>query len=95
VHRWPRSFGGSVAVQSEILQAFGSSRQRTIETKTGEGEGAGIAGAFYPDDCTGSRGGPDQRAGLRPQRPIRRDIAISILRLTNPDSEIVDRLKRG
>src|SRR5712691_9773813 len=39
---------GLLRMQSEILQSFRSSRQKTIEPQTGEGEGAGIAGAFRP-----------------------------------------------
>ena len=78
-------------MQSEILQSFRSSRQKTIE-----GESAGIAGAFHPDDRTDSRRSSELPAheAPGPTADPSRDIAISFLRLANLDSEIVDRLSR-
>ncbi len=82
---------GLLRMQSEILQSFRSSRQKTIE-----GESAGIAGAFRPDDRSGSRGGSELPAfeAPAPRADPSRDIAVSFLRLANLDSEIVDRLSR-
>jgi hypothetical protein len=87
---------GLLRMQSEILQSFRSSRQKTIETATGEAEGAGIAGAFRPDDRTDSRGGPQMPAHEAPVTTAdpSRDIATSFLRLAHLDSEMVDRLSR-
>jgi hypothetical protein len=87
---------GLLCMQSEILQSFRSSRQKTIETETGEGEAAGIAGAFRPDARSDSRGGSELPADEAPAPTAdpSRDIAISFLRLANLDSEIVDRLSR-
>ena len=87
---------GLLRMQSEILQSFRSSRQKRIETETGQGEGPGIAGAFHPDDRTDARRGSELPAheAPGPTADPSRDIAISFLRLANLDSEIVDRLSR-
>src|SRR5713226_446930 len=48
---------GLLRLQSEILQGFRSSRQKTIETEASEAED--ITGAFRPGDCTDSRSGSE------------------------------------
>jgi len=80
-------------MQSEILQSFRSSRQKTIETKTG-GEGAGSTGVSCTEGSTTSRGGPELPTPDAPALTAdpSRDIAISFLRLANLDSGIVDSL---
>ena len=86
---------GLLRMQSEILQSFRSSRQKTIETKTG-GEGAGSTGVSCTEGSTTSRGGPELPTPDAPALTAdpSRDIAISFLRLANLDTDIVDRLSR-
>jgi len=85
---------GLLRLQSEILQGFRSSRQKTIETETGEREGAGSSGVPRTEGSTAS--GPELPTPDAPALTAdpSRDIAISFLRLANLDSEIVDRLSR-
>jgi hypothetical protein len=82
---------GLLRLQSEILQGFRSSRQKTIDTETG-GEGAGSR----TEGSTTSGGGPELPTPDAPALTAdpSRDIAISFLRLANLDSDIVDRLSR-
>src|SRR5262249_25708672 len=85
---------GLFRLQSEILRGFRSSRQKAIETATGEAEGAGNFGTFGGADPAGTLntpGFPGQSPSTQPADPAR-DIAISFLRLANLDSEMVDRL---
>ncbi len=87
---------GLLRLQSEILQGFRSSRQKTIETETGEREGAGNFGTFRGADRAGTQSTPafpGESPLTQPADPAR-DIAISFLRLANLDSEMVDRLSR-
>jgi len=86
---------GLLRLQSEILQGFRSSRQKTIDTETG-GEGAGSTGVSRTEGSTTSRGGPELPTPDAPPLTAdpSRDIAISFLRLANLDSDIVDRLSR-
>jgi hypothetical protein len=86
---------GLLRLQSEILRGFRGARQKTIETRTGEEEGAGSFGTFR-----GDRAGTQNTSALPGESPLTppadpgRDIAVSFLRLANLDSEIVDRLSR-
>jgi hypothetical protein len=85
---------GLLRMQSEILQAFRSSRQKRVETRE---EGAA---------CWCSETGPEPRQEIllddgvqvgdgstSPTNPSR-DIALSYLRLANLDNELIDRLSR-
>ena len=87
---------GLLRLQSEILQGFRSSRQKTIKTETGEREGAESFGTFRGADRAGTQNTPAFPGGSPSTQPAdpARDIAISFLRLANLDSEIVDRLSR-
>jgi hypothetical protein len=87
---------GLLRMQGEILHAFRSSRQKTVESP---GEGAPIAESdrecrqeLFPDanraDMLGPRNGRAGAAGPS------RDIALSYLRLANLDNELIDRLSR-
>src|SRR6266704_1645777 len=88
---------GLLRMQSEILQAFRSSRQRRVETReegapsrrgeTGPEPRQEIladngADEFVTEDRRGSATSPS------------RDIALSYLRLANLDNELIDRLSR-
>ncbi len=87
---------GLLRLQSEILQGFRSSRQKTIKTEAGEREGAGNSGTFCGADRAGTQNTPafpGEPLSTQPADPAR-DIAISFLRLANLDSEMVDRLSR-
>ena len=82
-------------MQGEILRAFRSSRQKTLETRGEETAGVGEtdpgprrgiladggADAFAPESGQGASG---------PSR----DVALSYLRLVNLDHELIDRLSR-
>jgi hypothetical protein len=83
-------------MQGEILRAFRSSRQKTLERRGEETPGLlgepdpkprqeivadGGADAFAPEDGGGA---------ASPSR----DIALSYLRLANLDNELIDRLSR-
>lgn len=85
---------GLLRMQSDILQAFRSSRQKTIATA--EEHGTGSSAGFRPDDRAHSGGASDPPIHEGPAQPPdpSRDIAISFLRLANLDSEVVDRLSR-
>jgi hypothetical protein len=87
---------GLLRLQSEILRGFRNARHKTIETQTGEGNGAGSFGTFRGYDRAGTQNDPAFSAESRSTPPAdpARDIAISFLRLANQDSEIVDRLSR-
>ena len=87
---------GLLRLQSEILQGFRSSRQKTIETEPGEREGAESFGTFRGADRAGTQNTPAFPGGSPSTQPAdpARDIAISFLRLANVDSEMVDRLSR-
>ena len=88
---------GLLRMQSEILQAFRSSRQKTVDTR---GEGTSISFAegdleFRQEVAPGSNGtqlGPNGDRG--PAASTSRDIALSYLRLANLDNELIDRLSR-
>jgi hypothetical protein len=86
---------GLLRLQSEIVQAFRSSRQKTIET-LGDGEGAGSLATSRGDDRAGAQNAPAFPGGSPSTQAAdpSRDIAISFLRLANLDSDIVDRLSR-
>ena len=86
-------------MQSEILQAFRSSRQSVAKPSAEEGAPRAVAGTgpeFRQDVVSGANGDLELHPpGGRPRAPnSSRDIAISFLRLANLDSEIVDRLSR-
>ena len=89
---------GLLRMQSEILQAFRSSRQKTIDTR---GEGTSISFAegdlesrqeLAPSSNGTHELGPNGDRG--PAASTSRDIALSYLRLANLDNELIDRLSR-
>jgi len=83
---------GLLRMQSENLHAFRSCRQKTAQA--GEAEGSEVSAGHREDAFFNAEGaqvlGPDARAAKIPSR----DIAVSFLRLTSLDSELVDRLSR-
>jgi len=83
---------GVLRMQSEILHAFRSCRQKMAQA--GEAEGSEVSAGHREDAFFNVEGaqvlGPDARAAKIPSR----DIAVSFLRLANLDSELVDRLSR-
>ena len=87
-------------MQSEILQAFRSSRQSVAKPSAEEGAPRAVAGTgpeFRRDVVSGANGEQELHPPGRDQphaANASRDIAISFLRLANLDSEIVDRLSR-
>ncbi len=86
-------------MQSEILQAFRSSRQSVAKPSAEEGAPRAVAGTgpeFRQDVVSGANGDLELHPpGGRPRAPnSSRDIAISFLHLANLDSEIADRLSR-
>src|SRR6266699_1576294 len=83
---------GLLRMQSEILQSFRSSRQKTVQSE--EGERAGTSAAFRQDALAAAEGGQVLDPEVRPAGGPSRDIAVSFLRLANLDSELVDRLSR-
>ncbi len=87
---------GLLRMQGEILRAFRSSRQKTVETR---GEGAPCAEAdrecrqeLLPDANRADVLGPGN--GCAGAASASRDIALSYLRLANLDNELIDRLSR-
>ena len=89
---------GLLRMQSEILQAFRSSRQKTVDTR---GEGTSISFAegdlesrqeLAPSSNGTHELGPNGDRG--PAASTSRDIALSYLRLANLDNELIDRLSR-
>jgi hypothetical protein len=83
---------GLLRMQSEILQAFRSCRQQTVQNE--EGERAGTSAAFRQDALAAAEGGQVLDAEVESAGGPSRDIAVSFLRLANLDSELVDRLSR-
>ena len=86
-----------VAMQSEILRAFQSSRQNAAKSLAGEGAPRAFAGTgpeFGLDVVSGPNGAQQLHPGGSRAASASRDIALSFLRLANLDSEIVDRLSR-
>ena len=85
---------GLLRVQSEILQAFRSSRQKRVETRE---EGAACrCGETGPESRQENLLGDGVQAGggsASPTNPSR-DVALSYLRLANLDNELIDRLSR-
>src|SRR5262245_45576802 len=86
---------GLLRMQSEILQAFRSSRQKRVETRE---EGAACrCGGAGPEPGTLAGNDVDEFAPVdrlaSPKDPSR-DIALSYLRLANLDNELIDRLSR-
>jgi hypothetical protein len=86
---------GLLRMQGEILHAFRSSRQKTVETG---GEGAvrrlGETDPEARQEILAESGtdafAPDDGDAVSPSR----DIALSYLRLVNLDNELIDRLSR-
>jgi hypothetical protein len=85
-------------MQSEILQAFRSSRQKAVNTR---GEGSSISFAesdleFRQEVAPGSNGTHElsPKGNRGPTASASRDIAVSHLRLANLDNELIDRLSR-
>ncbi len=90
---------GLLRMQSEILDAFRSSRQNVAKQSVGEGAPQNLAGTgaeIRQNVVHGANG--DQQLHPLPRQPhaanASRDIAISFLRLANLDNDIVDRLSR-
>jgi len=86
---------GLFRMQGEILRAFRSSRQKTLETRGEETPGLGETD---PGPRRGilADGGADEFApenGQGASGPSR-DVALSYLRLVNLDNELIDRLSR-
>jgi len=87
---------GLLRLQSEILQDFRSSRQKVIETPARNGEEPGSplgSQGNHPAETQDKAGPADNCTSVRPPDPARH-IATSFLRLSNLDSEMVDRLSR-
>jgi hypothetical protein len=85
---------GLLRLQSEILLGFRSSRRSVLDTQASEGERT--ENRCGDEDRRNMRDGADSAAegpSVQPADPAR-DIAISFLRLSNLDSEMVDRLSR-
>ena len=86
---------GLLRMQSEILQAFRSSRQKQAETP--EQEPANRSGEPGPEAQQEIGNGADECLGAdrstSPTSPSR-EIALSYLRLANLDNELIDRLSR-
>jgi len=89
---------GLLRMQGEILRAFRSSRQKTVESR-GDGPPSLFAEADpesceeFPADADGAHEiGPERNCAGRGSPS--RDIAISYLRLANLDNELIDRLSR-
>jgi hypothetical protein len=85
--------------QAEILQAFRSSRQKTIKSLGGKGAPGSCAEAdrkLAQPLLSGEQDadGPRTKASLAGAAGASRDIAISYLRLANLDNELIDRLSR-
>ena len=82
---------GLLRMQSEILHAFRTCRQKMAQA--GEGEGSVVCS--YREDAVLNPQDPQVLdPDIRPAKIPSRDIAVSFLRLANLDSEIVDRLSR-
>jgi hypothetical protein len=85
---------GLLRMQSDILQAFRSSRQKRVETRE---EGAACrCDETAPEPPQGILAVDGVQAGdgsASPTSPSR-DIALSYLRLPNLDKELIDRLSR-
>ena len=86
---------GLLRMQGEILLAFRSSRQKTVETRGEETPGLGKTD---PGPRRGilADGGADEfgpESGQGAAGPSR-DVALSYLRLVNLDNELIDRLSR-
>ena len=81
-------------MQSEMLHAFRSCRQKMVQP--GEGQGSPTSADYREDavmNAQGIRETDPKLATVHPAIPSR-DIAVSFLRLANLDSELVDRLSR-
>ena len=87
---------GLLRMQGEILRAFRSSRQKTLERRGEEtadslGEtDPGPRRAILADGCADEYAPENAQGGAGPSR----DIALSYLRLVNLDHEPIDRLSR-
>ncbi len=62
--------------------------------QAGEGEGSECSASYREDAVFSAQGPQVLNPSARPAKIPTRDIAVSFLRLANPDSEIVDRLSR-
>src|SRR6266516_7035869 len=86
-----------VAMQSEILHAFQSSRQNAAKSLAGEGAPRAFAGTgpqFGLDVVSGANGEQQLHPGGSRAASASREIALSFLRLAKLYSEIADRLSR-
>src|SRR5437773_6634832 len=86
---------GLLRMQSEILLAFRSSRQKTVQPR-GDGESSPI-GEIDPEsgqEILAHNGVDECAADARDATSPSRDIALSYLRLINRDNELIDRLSR-
>jgi hypothetical protein len=86
---------GLLRMQSEILLAFRSSRQRKVETR--EQEPSSRCGEAGPEpEAPGGNGAEECAPVDRLASPMNlsRDIALSYLRLANLDNELIERLSR-
>jgi len=83
---------GLLRMQGEILQAFRSCRQKTVQVR----EGNAACAEFRHEALADAQGAREvnPEVGLVHTASPSRDIAISFLRLANLDSDIVDRLSR-
>src|SRR5262245_44010785 len=85
---------GLLRMQSDILQAFRSSRQKRVETR--EERAACRCDETGPEPRQEILTGDGVQAGDGSASPMNpsRDIALSYLRLANLDNELIDRLSR-
>jgi hypothetical protein len=87
---------GLLRMQGEILHAFRSSRQKTVDTRR-EGPPSPLADRELRQEILpGGNGANDLglRCDCAGAASPSRDIAISYLRLANLDNELIDRLSR-
>jgi hypothetical protein len=80
---------GLLRMQSEMLHAFRSCRQKMAQAGEGEGSGSSAGATAFR-----TQGAQVLDPDVRPAKIPSRDIAVSFLRLANLDSELVDRLSR-
>jgi hypothetical protein len=87
---------GLLWMQSEIHQAFRSCRQKTVQTREAEGEGAGTCAEFRKGALVDAQGAQERDPEVCPANAASpsRDMAVSFLRLANLDNELIDRLSR-
>jgi hypothetical protein len=83
---------GLLRMQGEILQAFRSCRQKSLQS--GEVEGAGAFADYRQGPLADAQAAHVPDPEIRPAPDPSRDIAISFLRLANLDNELIDRLSR-